>query len=216
VRNSVRGTDSQGILLAGNEPRTFPFDDRGVIYIRHGEPAGAVSTQHRGVLPNESWDYDIPGHGPQLFHFVTARGTQNFSLVRDLLEAMDPTPGLDSGPRASAILALVGDRAAFEPRYRAVYPRLTRLLQQAPYAALDGTEMRNMLETADASYRSGARAALRTDTHSRDYTAELAFHHDVFTFRTPEARTDLTAAFAIPASQLESRAVRGGVEYALE
>src|SRR5690606_12836598 len=88
VRNSVRGTDSQGILLAGNEPRTFPFDDRGVIYIRHGEPAGAVSTQHRGVLPNESWYYDIPGHGPQLFHFVAARGTQNFSLVRDLLEAM--------------------------------------------------------------------------------------------------------------------------------
>ena len=32
VRNSVRGTDSQGVLLAGEAPQRFPFDDRGVVF----------------------------------------------------------------------------------------------------------------------------------------------------------------------------------------
>ncbi|HSJ32580.1 MAG TPA: GWxTD domain-containing protein [Longimicrobiales bacterium] len=216
VRNSVRGTDSQGVLLAGEALQRFPFDDRGVVLIRHGEPRSVIRTTHRGVLPNESWYYELPDHGGQLFHFVASRGTQNFSLVRDLLEAMDPTPGLDTDPRAGAILSLVGDRAPYEPRYRAVFGRLNRLLAQAPGISLDGTEMRNLLEVADAEYRSGARAAIRTDSYVRSYTDDLPFHHDVFTFRTPEARTDLTAAFAIPAGLLEPRTVEGGVEYAIQ
>jgi GWxTD domain-containing protein len=216
VRNSARGTDSQGLLLAGEAPQRFPFDDRGVVLIRHGEPRAVVSTGVRGLLPNESWYYELPDHGPQLFHFVAARGTQNFTLVRDLLEALDQTPGLDSEPRAGAILSLVGDRAPYEPRYRAVFARLNRMLQQAPMTSVDGTEMRSMLETADAEYRAGARAALRMDTYARGYTADLPFHHDVFTFRTPEARTDLTAAFAIPTAQLTPRVTDAGVEYVVQ
>lgn len=215
VRNSVRGTDSQGVLLDGEAPHRYPFDDRGVVLIRHGPPRSVVSTAHRGLLPNESWYYELPDQGGQLFHFVAARGTQSFSLVRDLLEAMDPTPGLDSDPRAGAILALVGDRAPYEPRYRAVFGRLNRLLAQAPTIPIEGTEMQNLLETADAEYRLGARAAMRTDTHVRSYTGELPFHYDVFTFRTPEARTDLTAAFALPAQHLHPRPVDGGVEYTI-
>ena len=216
VRNSTRGTDSQGILLAGEAPQRFPFDDRGIVLIRHGEPRSVVSTGHRGLLPNESWYYELPDHGPQLFHFVAARGTQSFSLVRDLMEAMDPAPGLDSNAHSGAIIALVGDRAPYEPRYRAIFGRLNRLLQQAPSLSVNHTEMQNLLETADANYRAGARVALRTDSYGRAYTAALPFHHDVFTFRTPEARTDLTAAFAIPVRGLVPRTVDGAAEYVLQ
>ncbi|MGH7448097.1 MAG: hypothetical protein ACRELT_11085, partial [Longimicrobiales bacterium] len=216
VRNSSRGTDSQGILLAGEALHGFPFDDRGVVLIRHGEPRSVISTGHRGLLPNESWYYDLPDHGPQFFHFVAARGTQSFSLVRDLMEAMDPAPGLDSNAHSGAIIALVGDRAPYEPRYRAIFGRLNRLLQQAPSMSISHTEMQNLFETADADYRSGARAALRTDTYGRAYTADLRFHHDVFTFRTPEARTELTAAFAIPARALVPRTIDGAAEYTVQ
>src|SRR5690606_25553157 len=50
----------------------------------------------------------------------------------------------------------------------------------------------------------------------RNYTAELPFHHDVFTFRTPEARTAVTAAFAVPAGTLEPRTVDGAAEYTMQ
>lgn len=216
VRNSGRGTDGVGILLDGEEQHDFPFDDRGIILIRHGEPQSIVRTAQRGTLPNESWFYNLPGHGDQLFHFVARRGSQNFALARDLLQALDPTYGLDAAPRASAILALVGDRAPYEQRYQAVLGRLTRLIQAAPNISLESTEVRSLLEMADAEYRPGARAAMRNDSYVRTWRADLPYYSDVFTFRTPESRTDLTAAFAVPAADVEPRPVEGGVEYALE
>jgi hypothetical protein len=215
VRNSGRGTDGVGILLDGEEQHDFPFDDRGIVLIRHGEPRNIVRTAQRGTLPNESWFYSLPGHGDQLFHFVARRGSQNFSLARDLLQALDPAHGLDAAPRASAILALVGDRAPYEQRYQAVLGRLTRLIQAAPNIDLASTEVRSLLEMADAEYRPGVRAAMRNDSYVRTWTADLPYYSDVFTFRTPEARTDLTAAFAIPAAGVEPRRIRDGVEYAL-
>lgn len=216
VRNSARGTDGVGVLLDGEPEHQLPFDDRGIVLIRHGEPRAIVSTGHRGSLPNESWFYVLPGTGEQLFHFVARRGSQNFSLARDLLQAIDPAPGLDGPARANLILALVSDRAPYEKRYQAILPRLTRYIRAVPNADISGTEMRSLLETADAEYRPGARAAMRTDSHVRSYTDDLPFHHDVFTFRTPEARTDLTAAFAIPAGSIAPRQVDGGVEYRVQ
>jgi hypothetical protein len=64
VRNSGRGTDGVGVLLDGEGAHDFPFDDRGIVLIRHGEPLSIVRTGTRGTLPNESWFYDMPG---QLF-----------------------------------------------------------------------------------------------------------------------------------------------------
>jgi tetratricopeptide (TPR) repeat protein len=215
VRNSGRGTDGVGVLLDGEEQHDFPFDDRGIVLIRHGEPRSIVRTGTRGTLPNESWFYDLPGQGEQLFHFVARRGTQNFSLARDLLQALDPERGVDASTRATAVLGLISDRAPYEQRYQAIIPRLTRLLQAAPTIDISGTEVRSLLELADAEYRPGARAAMRTDTHVRTYTGDLPYHHDVFTFRTPESRTDLTAAFAIPAGGVDARSIAGGVEYAV-
>jgi hypothetical protein len=215
VRNSGRGTDGVGILLDGEEQHEFPFDDRGIVLIRHGEPRSIVRTAQHGTLPNESWFYDLPGHGEQLFHFVARRGSQNFALARDLLQALDPSYGLDAAPRASAILALVGDRAPYEQRYQAVLGRLTRLIQAAPNIDLASTEVRSLLEMADAEYRPGAREAMRSDSYVPTWTADLPYYSDVFTFRTPEARTDLTAAFAIPAAGIEPRALQDGVEYAV-
>ena len=215
LRNSARGTDGVGVLLDGEPKQDSPFDDRGIVLIRHGAPMSVVTTSQRGVLPNESWFYERIGEDPQLFHFVARRGAQNFSLARDLLQALDPAPGLDGPARVHAILTLIGDRAPYEKRYQAVLGRLTRLLRDQPNANVSGTEIRSMLELADAEYRPGARAALRTDSHFRTYTGDLPFLYDVFTFRTPEARTHLTAGFAIRADAVTPRPTGDGVEYAL-
>ncbi len=36
------------------------FDDRGIIYIRHGEPSSRASYAAPGLEPNESWRYSRP------------------------------------------------------------------------------------------------------------------------------------------------------------
>jgi hypothetical protein len=214
LRNSTRGADGAGVLLTEDQSR-HPFDDRGLVLLRHGEPLRTLSTAGRGLLPNETWVYDLPDHGLQLFHFVSLRGSQSYLLVSDLLQALDPTAMTYLDERERAVMALISDRAQYEPRYQAILQRLSRVLQQFPPVDLRGTEVRSMLEQPDADYRRGARAALRTDSHVRTYAGDLAFHHDVFSFRTPTERTDLTAAFAIPTRQLEPLAGSGGSEYAV-
>ena len=244
VTNARRGSEHQtgGALLADEPVEDHVFDDRGVVLIRHGRPARAVRTTANGVLPNETWAYRMPGQdGYQLFHFVALRGARDYSLVPDVLRAVEPEvlrvekllrgirPSVADGLRRSnfdrntqteldrrerAVMSLIEDRADLEPRYRQGAARLRQLLQAG--RPLDGTEVRSILERADADYRQSARRALRTDTHQRTWAEALAFHSDVFTFRTPFARTDVTAAFAVPTRQLEAVAGSGGREYVLD
>ncbi|NJD10384.1 MAG: hypothetical protein FIB01_08040 [Gemmatimonadetes bacterium] len=220
VRQARRGSESAGGLLGETAVGEHVFDDRGVVLIRHGVPRQIVSSRQRGLLPNESWIYDLPGIGPQLFHFVALRGAQDYTLVGDLLDALDARAPLTAVERQRAVMALIEDRANYEPGYRAAMGRLRSLLGIAyadgsPAVPLDGTEVRSILERVDADYRRGARAALRTDTYAHAYEGALAFEQDLFTFRTPFGRTDLTAAFAIPAEELEPLVGSGGTEYAL-
>ncbi len=53
----------------------WELDDRGVIYLRHGEPT-RVAINPSGP-PNESWQYDVP-EGSLIFHFLGSKalGTQ--------------------------------------------------------------------------------------------------------------------------------------------
>jgi GWxTD domain-containing protein len=63
------------------------FDDRGVIYIRHGEPASRASYAAPGLEPNESWRYDRP-EGDLVFHFVAREDVQDFKLVESLFDVL--------------------------------------------------------------------------------------------------------------------------------
>jgi hypothetical protein len=110
-------------------------------------------------------------------------------------------------------MALVEDRATFDGRYRSAATRLRSVLQRNPGIPLDHTEVRQLIENAEAGYRRGARIALAHDSHVRFYADDVALHHDVFSFRTPEGRTELTAALAIPARELTPLSGSGGTEY---
>jgi hypothetical protein len=48
----------------------WEIDDRGVIYLRHGEPARKASAPSE--VPNESWSYNLP-EGFRIFHFIGTR-----------------------------------------------------------------------------------------------------------------------------------------------
>jgi hypothetical protein len=221
LRNSRRGIDGPGVLLAEASAENSPYDDRGIVLLRRGLPVQVVRTAQKGVLPNETWVYSDPGTGAnQLFHFVALRGARDFVLVSDLLNALD-TPEAQAGiDRTRAVLALIEDRATFEPQYQAAAARLRVVLQSREDVQsadlLRGTEVRSILERADADYRATARRALAEDVYFLRFDRPLPFHFDIFSFRTPFGRTDLTAAFAIPAEAVAATSVDDAYVYPLE
>ncbi|MFQ5890168.1 MAG: GWxTD domain-containing protein [Gemmatimonadota bacterium] len=77
-------------------PRNATFDDRGLIYLRMGEPdrktgfagGGSGPSAVAGpecFEPNESWAYDYPD-GTRVYHFTTGNGLDDWWLVDNLAE----------------------------------------------------------------------------------------------------------------------------------
>lgn len=64
------------------------FDDRGIIYIRHGPPDTTVRYTAVGVCANETWRYRRPD-GDVVLHFVARDDVQDFRLVESVLDIMD-------------------------------------------------------------------------------------------------------------------------------
>lgn len=61
------------------------FDDRGMIYLRHGTPSDRASYQGVGIEPNETWLYRHPD-GDRVYHFVSREDVQDYKLVESLLD----------------------------------------------------------------------------------------------------------------------------------
>ncbi|HRP08336.1 MAG TPA: GWxTD domain-containing protein, partial [Gemmatimonadales bacterium] len=72
------------------------YDDRGVIYIRHGEPDDKARYAAPGIEPNESWVYRRDG-GDLLFHFVAREDVQDYRLVESLFDVLDFASVLELG-----------------------------------------------------------------------------------------------------------------------
>lgn len=64
------------------------FDDRGAIYLRHGEPDDVARYQAADIERNISWKYDQPGGDPLVFHFVSDEDATDYKLVRRLSDAI--------------------------------------------------------------------------------------------------------------------------------
>jgi GWxTD domain-containing protein len=76
-------------------PRNAAYDDRGLVYVRMGEPertsrfGGNPGTMDNEVVsaecyqPNESWAYDYPD-GTKVYHFTTFSGTDDYWLIANL------------------------------------------------------------------------------------------------------------------------------------
>jgi GWxTD domain-containing protein len=63
------------------------YDDRGIVYIRHGEPDQTARYNAPGIEPNETWLYRREGED-LLFHFVARQDVQDFRLVESLFDVL--------------------------------------------------------------------------------------------------------------------------------
>jgi len=174
-------------------------DDRGVIYMRHGEPdSRATYVQSDSVEPNESWLYRRPG-GDLIFHFVARKGGQDYKLVESLADAL--TSGFQGalalqrrsgmGPIASGLFA---SRSNFNP----VYTRLGDLLGSA--------NVRGSLAEERDIGKSSIAIGTKTDSYRRNFDEPLQTVASQFvvgdTGREPEPGGALHVVFAIPVNRL--------------
>jgi len=118
------------------------FDDRGVIYLRHGEPdrrarfacPDVEQPNGEGCAPNESWLYrrEATAGGDLIFHFAARGDVQDYKLIESLVDAL----GFRSGVQAGAFSdPRVSELYASRDEFGALYGRVGRSLN-APGSAL--------------------------------------------------------------------------------
>jgi GWxTD domain-containing protein len=181
------------------------FDDRGVIYIRHGEPSTRASYAAPGLEPNESWSYARP-EGDLIFHFVAREDVQDFKLVESLFDVLG----------FSQAIALRGDRAGDNPVAEQLMlsrEPLSPIYQRLQSAGSIGngqyqTEERRM---GQASIALGT----RTDSYELRFPEELKVRSDVLAVGHDSTGTLVQIAYAISGKELEPVTVTRGFLYSV-
>jgi len=98
------------------------YDDRGIIYIRHGEPTDRATLAGESVPLNQSWRYARP-EGDLIFHFVAREDVQDYKLVESIYDILgfDAAVQLRSGSATPELhdqaAELVQSREGLSPVY---------------------------------------------------------------------------------------------------
>ena len=181
------------------------FDDRGVIYIRHGEPSSRATYAAPGLEPNESWRYTRPD-GDLIFHFVAREDVQDFKLVESLFDVLG----------FSQAIALRGDRAGDDPvaeqlmlsreQLAPIYQRL-----QAAGTIGSGQYQSEERRMGQASIALGT----RTDSYELRFPEDLKVRSDVLAVGHDSAGTLVQITYAIAGKGLEPVTVTRGFLYSV-
>lgn len=196
-------------------PAQTEFDDRGVIYLRHGEPdkraqficQSSAEPNGEGCAANESWLYHRRD-GDLIFHFAARDDVQDFKLVESLADVL----GFHRAVRATSsidpeLAALYQTRDDFGP----LYARVASVPHApGPELAQDRRQGRRDIERGTT-----------TDSYTREFQQVLDVAASEFVVGSDSAGRGgpmLHVVFAIPGERLPEEAVPGGggVRYPLE
>lgn len=181
------------------------YDDRGVIYIRHGEPTHRASYNAPGMQLNESWHYERAG-GDLIFHFLAREDVQDYKLVESLFDVLG----------FGAAVALRGDRDNTAAAGRANELLLTREPFSPIYTRLitsgNAGSGRYFTEERAIGRRSIA-VGTRSDSYELSYARRLKLEADVVVAGREADASLLHVAFAIPGSALHEVASDRGHLY---
>ena len=181
------------------------FDDRGVIYIRHGEPTSRASYAAPNLEPNESWRYSRPD-GDLIFHFVAREDVQDFKLVESLFDVLG----------FSNAIALREDRASANPMAEQLMlsrEQLSPIYQRLQGAGNIGTGRYQTEERAlgQASIALGT----TTDSYELTFPSDLKVRSEVLAVGHDSAGSLVQVAYAIAGSSLEPVTVTRGYLYSV-
>jgi GWxTD domain-containing protein len=90
------------------------FDDRGMVYIRYGEPSDRALTRTWGIQPNETWVYRR-ADGDLLLHFAANTGgdIHDLRLIPSVMQVGGVDPG--NGDNAATFFALKDRCRLYQP-----------------------------------------------------------------------------------------------------
>jgi hypothetical protein len=182
------------------------FDDRGVIYIRHGEPTSRATYAAPGLEPNESWRYARP-EGDLIFHFVAREDVQDFRLVESLFDVLGFSTALalkgglaatDGGDPMAQQLLLSRERLA------PIYGRL-----QTAGKISTGRFQDEERQVGQASIALGT----KTDSYELEFPDELKVKTQVLAVGRDSGGSEVQIAYAIAGAGLEPVTVTQGYLY---
>jgi GWxTD domain-containing protein len=181
------------------------LDDRGVIYMRHGEPDGRATYATRE--PNETWVYRRTADPDLVFHFVAREHVQDYRLVESLFDVLgfSTAVALQAGSDlpTEAVSGLLASRSDISP----IYQRL----------AATGQAGRSALLAAERSLgQRSIRVGTGTDSYAMRFARDLNPVISSFVLADSARRPQLHVVFAIPASALHAYAAPRGVGYPFE
>lgn len=172
-------------------------DDRGIIYIRQGEPAERLRPFIFGVMPNESWRY-IRSEGDLLFHFSGGYDRNGGGDLYDyrLVESVLDLHGAADAPRDQLILS----RQSLSPIY-------SRMLNWGRFGSANAeARERNIGATS-------IELGTTTDSYELQFKRRLAAVADLVSVGRNSRGGLGHFVFGIAAPGTSARQVGDGVEY---
>jgi len=174
------------------------FDDRGIIYLRHGEPdqRATYPSDLSKIEPNQSWLYHRPGHD-LIFNFVARDDASDYKLVESLADAMGFRAAVQAaGHPDDGVIDLYASREQFGGTYERV--------------ARGGAQAGQALVQERATGRHDIVTGTTTDTYEQRFPVSLDVVVSDFV-----VDSGLHVVFAIPAERLTPEPGGEGVLYPL-
>jgi len=183
-------------------------DDRGVIYIRHGEPDDRARFVGRGtadlpIEPNESWLYRWP-EGNRIFHFAALDDVQDYKLIESLADMFGPQAiaWQAAGWLPPLVREVFDSRASLDPEYRRL--------------ALSSTAQGTALAGERRAGREAVRVGTTTDGYPLRFDAPLQSRIQLYAVGGAGDTPGALLVFAVPGGRLVGQAGAGGMRYPLE
>ncbi|HLB53956.1 MAG TPA: GWxTD domain-containing protein, partial [Gemmatimonadales bacterium] len=193
---------------------TERFDDRGRIYVRHGDPDDRASYVVPGIEPNESWRYRRGGaaRADLVLHFVARQAPNDYRLVESVVDvsnargipaagkSRNAAPASEGLRLAETTEQLFRSRSALAPRYR-----------QMPPSRPD--QLADFLTWERALGRRGIRVAASSDSYVLHFARDLDAWGALLVAGGSGARPMIQVVFAIPGYRIEPATGAAGVVY---
>jgi GWxTD domain-containing protein len=205
------------VAFAFGDSTQTDFDDRGVVYLRHGEPARRAHFASPGFDANESWLYSRNApDGDLIVHFAAVNDVSDFRLMESLRAVcrsrsryVEPlVNGSLTRARLGQDLNPGEDSRCLESRatLSETYERLARV----PSASADMWALERMASLAMVH------EAVTTDSYAHRYAATLRPVVSWFAVADAAMQPELHLVFAVSANRLHPVAgPEGAVTYPL-
>jgi tetratricopeptide (TPR) repeat protein len=171
------------------------YDDRGLIYIRHGEPTDRAAVTNQALPLNQSWRYARP-EGDLLFHFVAREDVQDYKLVESVYDILgfDVAVAMRSGQATPGQRAAANDLLYSRERLSPIYGRLI---------AAGGVGTMGLMDRERAAGRQSIALGTNSDSYGLRFGSVLEdARWDVLAAGSREGRTLVHLVWGVPGKSL--------------